>query len=33
VVFRHNYLHDLPSLDPELYQNLLFLKVRSAAYF
>ncbi|KAG0587489.1 hypothetical protein KC19_2G168200 [Ceratodon purpureus] len=23
---KHNYLHDLPSLDPELYQNLLFLK-------
>ncbi|EFJ20124.1 hypothetical protein SELMODRAFT_443962 [Selaginella moellendorffii] len=23
---KHNYLHDLPSLDPELYKNLLFLK-------
>jgi ubiquitin-protein ligase E3 C len=23
---RHNYLHDLPSLDPELYRSLLFLK-------
>uniref|UniRef100_A0A1D1YSC8 HECT-type E3 ubiquitin transferase n=1 Tax=Anthurium amnicola TaxID=1678845 RepID=A0A1D1YSC8_9ARAE len=23
---KHNYLHDLPSLDPELYRHLLFLK-------
>ncbi|KAL4202208.1 hypothetical protein AMTRI_Chr02g262500 [Amborella trichopoda] len=23
---KHNYLHDLPSLDPELYKHLLFLK-------
>lgn len=23
---KHNYLHDLPSLDPELYRNLLYLK-------
>lgn len=23
---KHNYLHDLPSLDPELYRSLLFLK-------
>lgn len=24
---RHNYLNDLPSLDPELYRHLIFLKV------
>jgi hypothetical protein len=26
---RYNFLNDLPSLDPELYRHLLFLKVRS----
>ncbi|RVW71611.1 E3 ubiquitin-protein ligase UPL6 [Vitis vinifera] len=28
-VVRHNYLNDLPSLDPELYRHLIFLKVMS----
>ena len=28
VFIRRNYLHDLPSLDPELYRHLLFLKVK-----
>ncbi|RWW44292.1 hypothetical protein BHE74_00049969 [Ensete ventricosum] len=28
VAIRSNFLHDLPSLDPELYRHLLFLKVK-----
>lgn len=27
---RYNYLNDLPSLDPELYRHLIFLKVISS---
>lgn len=27
LLIRHNYLNDLPSLDPELYRHLIFLKV------
>lgn len=26
-LIRYNYLNDLPSLDPELYRHLIFLKV------
>ena len=27
LLLRYNYLNDLPSLDPELYRHLIFLKV------
>lgn len=29
LAIRSNFLHDLPSLDPELYRHLLFLKVKA----
>lgn len=32
-VIRYNYLNDLPSLDPELYRQLLFLKVKLSRNF
>lgn len=32
-LLRYNYLNDLPSLDPELYRHLIFLKVIPSLYF